>query len=230
MPRPKTKAKPKTKTMAKKRNYKKSGATTVNKSLAVLGAGFPKKMLVTHRYFDNESINATSGAFSKLVISCNGMYDPNITSAGHQPMYFDQLAALYNHYTVIGSKINIKVVPGSTSQPAFCIGVFLNDDHLTTPTNFINMNENTLSKYVIVPAGANNTYTLKQNWSAKKFFGGSVLASDDLKGSAASNPAEQTHYTIYMQSCDQLSTSAAFVEITVEYIAIWKELKELAGS
>jgi len=67
-------------------------------------------------------------------------------------------------------------------------------------------------------------------WSAKKYFGKGVLANTDLQGTATSSPNEQSFYTLYVQSLD-LSTSAnhwAIVEI--QYIAIWKELKDVAQS
>ena len=40
--------------------------------------------------------------------------DPNHTGVGHQPLYFDQLMTIYNHYIVIGAKITVKF----TAYPA----------------------------------------------------------------------------------------------------------------
>ena len=66
--------------------------------------GFPKTLKFIHKYCDNVSVSGSAGIPFKYQFSCNGLYDPNITGTGHQPMYFDQVTPIYNQYRVIGAK------------------------------------------------------------------------------------------------------------------------------
>jgi len=231
----------KTKKIGKKKRVPvfkyKLPAVVRNKTSVNLGQGFPKKMTFTHKYMDTESLLCTAGALDIQSFHCNGMFKPNQTNTGHQPMFYDQMAALYNHYTVIGSKISIKIMPGSTTQAASCIGIFINDDATVTPTEIRSLNENTTSRYKFLPIGVNNTTTLTKKWSAKKIFGGSILANVDLEGLGGNasgvggtNPTEQSLFSIYMAPLDAVSTVSAFIECSITYIAVWKELKDLTGS
>lgn len=55
-----------------------------------LGLGFPKIVKMTHRYFENATLVTSAGgtpAFQRF--RANGMYDPNQTGTGHQPMFYE---------------------------------------------------------------------------------------------------------------------------------------------
>jgi len=209
-------------------NYKSKA--TINRSMVTLGTGFPKKITFTHKYMDNDSLAATAGSFAKLNYSCNGIYDPNVSGVGHQPMYFDQMTALYDAYCVIGSKIEIKVLPGSSTQTASAVGVFINNDTSTSASTFVGANENSLSHYKYLCIGNNEPKTLTHTWSAKKYFGKSPLANSELQGTSTTNPLEQSFYTIYLQALDLSSSVSAFFEVSITYIVVWKSLKDLSGS
>jgi len=71
------------------------------------GAGFPQKMVMTHKYCDKVQLTSTLGVITNYLFSTNGLYDPNITGTGHQPAYFDQMTPIYNNYTVIMSRIKV---------------------------------------------------------------------------------------------------------------------------
>lgn len=191
--------------------------------------GFPKMFKFKHRYTEQVTLT-DSGAIVNYQFSCNGMYDPNITGTGHQPMYFDQVSALYDHYTVIGSKIKYTVVPtGTTAQVPYKIITWINDDTTTTGTAD-SLAENKFAKVRLCQGGLNpDRIILTNNWSAKKFFS-SPMANDELKGTAAANPTEQSYFQISFRSLDGVSTVSVYLFVEVEYIAIWRELKEIASS
>jgi len=121
-----TKAK---KTIRSSPNYRASTLTPGNKAMVNLGYGFPKAIKITHKYVDTIALTCTSGVPQKLTYYANGMYAiKSSPGGGHQPLFFDQLTALYNHYTVIGSKITFKWVNASTSTPPMVYSLFVNDD------------------------------------------------------------------------------------------------------
>jgi len=183
-------------------------------------------MKFTHRYTEVFSLNSTAGIPNVVNFTANGLTDPNITGGGRQPMAFDNMTALYNHYTVIGSKIKVKCTPVSTTNPAAFFGIYINDNTTQVPSSSSGYLANT-SSYVIMPTGGSLTKQLGSKWSARKWWGKSPLNQEDLSGDVTNNPAEQTYYTLFFAALDEASnTSAAFV-VDIEYIAIWREPKDL---
>lgn len=55
-------------------------------------------------YFGKSLAAVTNNSF---LFRGNGLFDPDVQVGGQQPMGFDQWAALYRHYRVIGSKITV---------------------------------------------------------------------------------------------------------------------------
>lgn len=171
---------------------------------------------------------STTGSLNLTNWCANGMYDPNLTGTGHQPMYFDQMTALYDHYVVIGSKIKIIVPPNGYNM---VFGIMLNDDTTTIPTSFDGMAEQTQANYKVCNAVNTTPSVFTYKWSAKKIFGGAILNNTLLQGTAATNPAEQSVYTLWAQPLNKADTTGTYTSmLEIEYIAIWTELKYIAQS
>lgn len=198
----------------------------------MLGKGFPRKMTATHKYVDLISMTASGGAVATRQFVCNGMYDPDYSGIGHQPMYFDQLSAIYNHYTVIGSKIKVTTVNvnGPASSTAYYFTLSQNDDGSLTYNTLINLFEKSDARCKLIPAGATSVPAAVNRWSAKKMFGGSILANDRLQGDIGANPAETTNWVISIQAIDSVSSVTTSFLIEIEYIAVWEELKDVPSS
>lgn len=196
-----------------------------------MGKGFPKKIMMTHRYVESfVNWGSTAGSVFKANISCNSLYDPNRYGAGHQPYYFDQLGAIYNHYTVIGSKITVKLTPITQNTAPTFVGIFINDDTTTTPSDIDSLNELSGKIQKLIGYPSSDTYTLRSKWSAKKAFGKNILANTLFRGSTSASPTEEQFWTIFMQDAGATQTQSFAVQITVEYITVWSELKDIAGS
>jgi len=207
------------------------GGATKFKNSANIGVGFPRKMTQSHRYSDLVNLSGASGAAANFVFCANGMYDPNITGTGHQPLYFDQMSAIYNHYTVIGSKITITAVPFTATSESWCLSLAQNDDGSVTTTSPTGQSELANSSFKIVPANSNSQEcTLVNKWSAKGTFGGSVLGNDNLQGSSGANPTEVTNWIIALRATDSTSTVSVYIKVLIEFIAVWEELKDIAQS
>lgn len=194
--------------------------------------GFPKVLKVKHKYVEaGITHSCTAGALATYIFRANGMYDPNATTVGHQPMHFDQMTALYNHWTVIGSRCRIKVHPAAVGTTPSVAVLWIDDDATTTMTSVAAICEQAKgNKYLNISGISNteNTY-FNRKWSAKKTFPGSTLANDSLKGTASADPTEQSYYKFSFQTVD-LTNCTIYFTVEIEYIAVWRELKELAQS
>lgn len=217
------------KNRAARRAAKKANGVLVNKSLVNGGLSFPKKLMLTHKYNDVFTLTSSSGVIGKYQFSCNALYDPNYTSSGHKPLYFNDLTSIYDHYTVIGSKIRVRLAPSTSSTPIFSAGMYIDDDNTTTNiAGITTCAEQPSGQYRLVPpAGMGSIVTMTSKWSAKKTFGGSILGNDNLQGNATSVPAEQSFYTLCVQATGT-DTAVALVDVEITYIAIWDELKDRA--
>ncbi|AUM61756.1 capsid [uncultured virus] len=212
----------KTRTVGK-RGFKKAPL----KSIVTFGKGLPSKVMTTHKYCEVTTQTSTWPTVGHIQYRANGMFDPNITAGGHQPMYFDQLAALYDHFCVISSKITIEVVPSTTDEPIAC-GIFLNDN-TSGETDFQTLMEYSQSSYRLIPITMAKPVTLSCVFNAKKVFGGSILSNTELQGTPSADPTEQSVFDFWLIGAYGTNVSAT-VTVIIEYTAIWKELKDIAGS
>lgn len=215
----------------KKVGYKRKVNATaqIPKTMVSLGSGFPRKLKCVHTYHQTTQLVSVAGGLASQLNRCNGMYDPDASLGGHQPLYFDQMSALYDHFCVIGSKITYYFSHSVTGNLLVQVTSYINDDITLSVTNPDTLAEQVGSKTIIIPAGSNNRFKMVQNWSAKKFFGKSVLGNKALTGTPSADPVEQS---IWVLSANQPGGGNANidVQIEIEYIAIWSELKEISGS
>jgi hypothetical protein len=96
----------KTKKYIKKHNKttKRNGGTTaINPSRTP----WPTRFITQIKYTDEFDITLTSGALSSYVYNSNGLYDPDQTGTGHQPLGFDQYAAMYSRYRVLRTQYRV---------------------------------------------------------------------------------------------------------------------------
>lgn len=201
----------------------------VNKNTVSLGQGFPRKMIMTHKYEETVSITSTTGAPARYKFNCNGMYDPNYSGTGHKPMCFDQMAALYNHYTVIGSKIRCTVVNATSAGVLGEVALMYNDDTATSTADISSVAEQVRGKGRLIPAGSTVPFFLSNKYSAKKIFGGTVMSNTSLIGTATTNPTETSFWDIVYQAYGT-GTNNVVVKVDISYIAIWSEPKDLGPS
>lgn len=220
-----------------KRTFKKKMVpkpkVTVSRDMAVFGKGLPKTAVVTHRYVATCDLVNALGATAYCSYRCNGMFDPEVALGGHQPLYFDQMSALYHHYTVIGAKINIKLSGSSNALDNVPVAVCLQQHPGATPVAFDPMvaaEQNYAKIKVLSTDGSGGTLQLNSKWSAKKTFKGSILGNDELKGSPTTDPVEQSYWTVSSRPIDITTATAQLFVVTIDYIAVWRELKQVPQS
>lgn len=217
---------------SKSRRSKKYRKYPMYKSAGNFNTPLPQSQRAVHRYSAYFNLDPGSGGtLAKYVFSANGMYDPDITGTGHQPMGFDQLAILYNHYCVVGSKITAKVFNYDTGQTQIA-GVTLLDTASGFTGDVHQYIEQGHSKYVILGRqNADLSKSVSKTFSAKKFFHKSKpMDEDDLAGTALANPAEEAFYHLVAAPIGAVDTAPVQVLVLIEYTAIWTEPKTLAQS
>lgn len=227
--------------MARKRNYKKKNQKRKYKthSLATfnnrIGADpFPSTYVAKLTYVARFKITpVVADTLTYHLFSCNGMYDPDITGTGHQPLGFDQLMALYNHYEVLGSKISVdcQIEAGATvTQSNAIVGIHVNDDTSIHGNSLDALLENGGTTYRTL-TDQQMQKRLVYKWSQKKQLGKNVRGNSSVKGDAASNPSEQMYFCIYTQANDSAVVGDPIQCVArISYFAKFTERKDTAQS
>jgi len=212
-----------------RRNYRPTN-NAFQKNMVKVGRGFPSRMTFTHRYVDNFTLASTLGSLDYHVFRMNGMYDPDFTSTGHQPIFFDQLTPIYEHWTVIGAKITFHIVPSTSSTYPAQFILFQNSASgasFSSTSVIAEQNKATVRQSCM---GSTKPIVLKLKYSAKKTFGGSVLGNPDLQGTASADPTEISFAYLGVKANDPAVSCTFWVRVTIDYISVWDERKVIAQS
>lgn len=197
--------------------------------------GLGNKLVRKTRYVEkNVVINAgLGGTADSYVFSANGIYDPNISGIGHQPIGFDQIMNFYDHFVVLGSKITVSFVSGDTNYTNI-VGITLQDSPTEIP-NATRLIENGRCRWTqLTPANTSfggagagpRRLTMKCNPS--KFLGRTKpLADSELKGSASSNPQEQAYWHVFAEPNSSNDGNNIECHIVIDYLVAYIEPKTL---
>lgn len=172
-----------------------------------------------------------AGASAQHVFSCNGLYDPNITGTGHQPLGFDQLMQVYDHYTVIGAKINVQFQNVDATYAQLCTIHLQDNTGTSSDIRVLLENGNAIYTFVGTAGSGRETVALSLKCNPNKFLSRSKPLSDpDLKGTASANPTEQCFFVITVAPPNASDTSTVYLAVTVEYTVVFHEPKQLSLS
>lgn len=194
---------------------------------------FPPSIKVNLRYFDlGFDLNpGVAGVQDEYVFSANGLYDPDISGTGHQPLGFDQWMSMYDHYTVVGSRITVFGRNNEASYSQF-LGVRYSDT-ASVSTDQVRTIENGRCVYRLLGAANdhNDTGSVSMGMNIGKMLGRpQPLNEDSLRGSISGNPAEQAYWHIFAFPDSAADTSSVRVSVQIEYVAVFTEPKLLATS
>lgn len=192
----------------------------------------PKTMLMKHRYTETIGLDAAGGGVSPYVFIANTLYDPNVTGTGHQPLMSDEMAAIYGSYIILGSKITAKFVNSSTGTTVSHIGIFLSrDSSISTSQELVLEQQNTKHTTLGLPGSTNGIKTITGNFSAKKFFSANPLTDDLQEALISADPQKKAYYILWQSSINSANNPDAIdVLVSIDYIALWKNRKEVLQS
>lgn len=202
----------------------KSKPFSINRGLSFVNgiSGFPDSLRTTLKYHQDIGISSASGAVAGNTFRANSLYDPDETGTGHQPMYFDQLAAVYGRYQVVASTIRVCFTPvtetAGTSDWLFGI--------VGQSTNGLSSNPNTLceaghSCYKVVNGrvGGPNQCTLYLKYTPEACLG--VTHKDTDVGALVSTNPDQSYKLIPWgadMSASGTTNAVASVDITFDVV------------
>lgn len=208
----------------------KKARTTTRLARASIGIGFPEKLRTTVRYFSIVDLGAATFTTTKNYFSANGLYDPDITNAGHQPIGFDQLMTIYNHYVVLGSKIRVQFFgrEDTNSSMSGVVGIYA-DDSSSNSLNHEGLVENADKNKWAAYTSQSNKISLSDTYKSSVIYSEAPLADQSQRGTAAANPTEVHSWCVW--NANQASTTeSVYAAVEIEYDAVFFERTDLATS
>ncbi len=192
--------------------------------------GFPPRILTKLRYVDTYALSSSAGSIAKQVFNINSIFDPDQSGVGHQPMYRDTFAAIYDQYAVINANVTVTFNSNATTASMIVGGLF--DDDTSTSTNITTLLEQNTGKHLFLPnaTGALSSRTLKFNWDCQKMLGINPYTSQSYKTANGSNPTELMHLLIYAAPADGSSTTVTTALVEVDFTVLFTELVTPTGS
>lgn len=218
----------------KKKTYRRKRSRFTKKTGRGLTKSFPmsKKFIFKTRYVELENIldSGSGGIAVTHVFNLTSLFDPNFTGVGHQPIGFDQIMPMYDHYTVIGARA--RVIFTNTDDIHSQIALLQLKDSTTVSTNTTEAIENGMTRYTVLSAqdGNKNTQTLTINFSSKKFFSRNPLSSDKNQGTISSSPAEGAFLHVTVDPMTTGNVDSVKYTIQIEFVAVLTEPKQLTQS
>lgn len=238
--------------MAKRKGNRRRAKrkTSVPRTLA-LGPTYPNGLLAKHKYSDSMML---SGSYVQNDVQTNAMrsfrtsslFDPDRTGTGHQPLFYDEMTAIYNQYRVLGAKAKIRFV-NCCNEPVIVFGA-----HLGAPLgsgwepDVLMERKDVKSKFLSGRSGGKNICTMNLFYSPSKFYAQSKsnLKADNAlvgTGDGATVPQKASYFELGMAQVDSsLSGGSGFDDgssdhkvkmyIEIEYLAFWNDRILKTGS
>jgi len=197
----------------------------------------PAILQLKHRakllYQASPLISPTATASTAYVFTANGLYDPDISGSGHQPMSFDQLMGMYEHYTVQYGKITVDFVNETVGESGFVgIGLFPDASIETSPAKLL---ENGMLRYAYIAKATGDSkahvqLTIPFNIAKINGRPESIVGDELYRGDVASNPTEQTYLHVFGFNVASAGTINIRANCLIEYDATFTEPRKLAQS
>ena len=222
--------------------YRRRGPSKRRRSKLPLN-GFPDKWVGRLKYSDFITLDSTalgSAVPTYHTFRANSLFDPDKTGQGHQPRGFDQLAAIYDHYCVIGSKITVHFendVDNLQTAGQYCF--LMMDDTAQVPGSLIDLSEESnRNKLAYKPRNTvgSNSITLTKKFSPYKMFGipkkDSLINNVNLNAQTGTNPVEDACFTFGLM-CSRTTTTnppPVVCRVEIEYLAVFTEKRQMQSS
>lgn len=160
--------------------------------------GFPDNVRTHLIYQDTFNI---SGVAQQYTYRGNSLFDPDFTSTGHQPMYYDQYISVYEKYRVYGSSIKITVVNIGTTTDSPCEVVIAPTSSVPTFTSSSMAKEVARATYTgLLPAGQFRTGRASNDITTATILGlrGPQIYDLDYAAIFSANPTQLWYWALYL--------------------------------
>jgi len=163
------------------------------------------------------------GVINQYGFRWNSIFDPDYSSGGHQPLYRDTYAGIYDHYAVVSARAKITFLNSTADQLAF-ISCVTDDD--TSPSATVDTLAEQSHGYSTIIGSSNGgrpSATFDLAWDCKKVLRINPYASQTYKTDTGSNPTEQSLLWLSVVALNS-ATLTVVADVTIEFDVLFTEL------
>jgi len=191
--------------------------------------GFPELLQTRLRYSFFRSFNTTNGTGQDVYqYKINSMYDCDQTGTGHQPLYRDQLYAIYKYAVVLGCRYTIEM---STTSITGIICNVQTTTYVATDSDTSTAIERGQTARAWFQLGAPRT--IRGYVRTRALFGlpndDAVLTDDLFRHDTNADPSQLGYLSIYTQDTEQ-QQSRVSMNVTMDFDVVWKEVVKISNS
>jgi len=182
-------------------------------------SGFPEQQVVRLKYATMPILGNGTTTIGSHTFNTNSIFDPDYTAGGHQPMGYDQWAAIYQKYRVEKASIFVRFVTQGELKSAVC-GIEVVDDPDTTLSIAAIVERATSRKEIVTQE---SPVTVSRTWTRGGAGGDGV---DSYDGAFGSNPTNCDYFTVYAfpttSGSDALPSNSVTALVDIIYtVKLW---------
>lgn len=222
---------PRRRTNFRRRRSRKYGLSrkTNRKVPRLISLGVPKYKYAKLSYCDLESLGVNASSYTSLAYQ-SSLYDPYVSTGGHQPMYFDQYAAMYQRYTVMGISYDIQACTDAATNGPMIITMTPSSIG-ASPTSISLARERTGCKETITSHGYKGR--LKGYVSVAKVLGvdrRKLLSDDQYSALVSTNPSLMAFLTLQAWNSSATGPITCYITLRLTYYCRFFDPTEPAQS
>jgi len=185
---------------------------------SVKGNGFSDKMFVKLKYVEELNLTDIVGTNIYYSFRGNSLWDPNLTGSGHQPLFFDQYAAIYQRYKVFASKITV-LVTNPTSSPCNMVLQSGTDNYLGS--SYSQILEQPGAKVTRTIPPTNQMTSKMTNFSTTRRACGlsrKEVSEENYSALVTGNPNEIWYHNLFFQNAYAIAINV-YITVQITYYA-----------
>lgn len=186
---------------------------------------------ITVRLTYATSYTISSGLQFDKIMSGNGLFDPDVSGTGHQPLGFDEWMALYDRYRVLASTCTVTTINNTASAGNNIQTTLIPTNQQTAIANDDEAEE--------LPDSTENTAgvstgpaedTVSRSMQTSYMVGvPNIRYSTEYSGTNSANPVQQWYWRVFHASVNA-SAITAFVNINIKYTVEFYQKRMLSQS
>lgn len=175
---------------------------------------------------DGIVLNPGAGSAATTIFRTASLFDPWLTGVGHQPVNFDQLMLIYQHYVVYGCRYkvffnNTEVNSGGTA----IVGVSVSDSPTAAPAGDWRIYaENGMCDWKYCAISGNDNITCLEgyvdNAKVRGVTRSSLFTDNTFRGNVSSDPADGVYLKIFASGINAADIGQINCTVQLTYYAV----------